>query len=178
MKSQRGLSLLEVLIAMVVMAFGLLGIAGLQTTALANNFIALQYTQSAMLGQNMLEKMRANPVAVANKQYDIAAGSTPTAPSRNCATESCTSAELAAWDLAVWYSTIAEGTSYSNVPAGPKGQLPGSKIAIICADTPCLASSTRLITIYWDADRTGASGLACNPSSSADAKCFRLAYVP
>ncbi|MDR1854459.1 MAG: type IV pilus modification protein PilV [Azoarcus sp.] len=57
---QRGVSLLEVLIAVVVLAFGILGIASTQTGALRNNQGALEQSQVVMLTHSMFEAMRAS----------------------------------------------------------------------------------------------------------------------
>jgi len=59
---QRGVSLLEVLIAVVVLAFGILGIASTQTGALRNNQGALEQSEVVMLTHSMLETMRASMV--------------------------------------------------------------------------------------------------------------------
>jgi type IV pilus assembly protein PilV len=58
--SQTGASLLEVLISVFVLAFGLLGIAGLQTSSLRNTQSALERSQIVFLTHSILEAMRAN----------------------------------------------------------------------------------------------------------------------
>lgn len=58
--SQRGISLLETLIAVLVLAIGLLGVAGLQTTNLKNSQSAHQRTMAVMLTGSMAERIRAN----------------------------------------------------------------------------------------------------------------------
>lgn len=57
---QRGFSLLEVLISIVVLSIGLLGMAGLQANALRNTQSSLQRTQVSMLGHLIFDAMRAN----------------------------------------------------------------------------------------------------------------------
>lgn len=71
MRRQGGFSLLEVLIAVVVLSIGLLGIAGLQTYSLQTNQSAAQVSQATFLAQDILDRMRANPDAAKNGNYDI-----------------------------------------------------------------------------------------------------------
>ena len=180
---QAGVTLIEVLIAVVVLAIGLLGLAGLQTSALTNTSISYQYTQAAILAQGMAERMRANRSAVVSSAspYALAANGTPPV-SKNCNAAACTSAELAAWDLATWYATINPSydpnSTNTNIPKGPRGLLPGGKASVVCSDASCTPTSIWMITIYWDADRSQRTGYGCDPSSSTDLRCFRLAYRP
>lgn len=181
-KYESGVSLIEVLITVSILAFGLLGIAALQTSAVANTYTSYQYGQAAVLAQSMLEKLRANRTATLAGSYNLSSSTVPSSPSKDCSTATtaaCTPTELAAWDLAVWYSMIATtSSSYSNIPSGPLASLPSGKTSITCQDATCVDSSVRLITIYWDANRNGATGTGCDPTSSTDLDCFRLAYVP
>lgn len=57
---QRGMSLLEVLVAFIVLAVGLLGLAGLQANALKNNQSSLQRSQAIMLSYSILDAIRAD----------------------------------------------------------------------------------------------------------------------
>jgi type IV pilus assembly protein PilV len=178
-RTQSGLSLVEVLIATVILALGLLGIAGLQMSGVQSNYYAYQATQASVLAQNLAERMRTNRIGVLDGRYALSVGSAPSAPDKNCAAEgeTCSSAELAAWDMAIWYSMLATGTSYTDIPAGATALLPGGQASVTCLDASCIAQSVRLITVYWDADRNGATGTTCG-SARTDLKCFRLAFVP
>lgn len=63
LKRQAGVSLLEVLIAVLVLSVGLLGIAGLQTANIRNTQSAHQRTVAVLLAASMAERIRANPAA-------------------------------------------------------------------------------------------------------------------
>lgn len=63
LKRQSGVSLLEVLIAVLVLSVGLLGIAGLQTANIRNTQSAHQRTVAVLLAASMAERIRANPAA-------------------------------------------------------------------------------------------------------------------
>lgn len=59
-RRQEGMTLIEVLIAMLILAIGLLGGAGLQLNALKYTRSALMNTQASFIAQDLLERMRAN----------------------------------------------------------------------------------------------------------------------
>ena len=64
---QRGVSLIEVLVTFVILAVGILGLAGLQARALSYGQSALYRSQATALVDDVLDRMRANrTVAVAN----------------------------------------------------------------------------------------------------------------
>ncbi|THF64666.1 type IV pilus modification protein PilV [Pseudothauera nasutitermitis] len=70
MNKQTGSSLLEVLVAMLVLAFGLLGLAGLQATSVRSNHSAYLRTQATLLAYDLADRMRAMQAAVENGDYD------------------------------------------------------------------------------------------------------------
>ena len=108
---QRGISLLESLVAIVVMALGVLGILGVQMRTLADTQTGVRRAQAIRLIEDMGEHMKVNPNALANiNAYVTAFADTPTLP--NCAS-GCTAAQLAAYDVAVWKRIVRE-----NLPAG------------------------------------------------------------
>jgi len=57
---QRGVGLVEVLVAVLILALGLLGMAGLQASALKSNQSSNARTQAVMLSYYMLDAMRAD----------------------------------------------------------------------------------------------------------------------
>lgn len=72
---QRGVGLLEVLVAIVVLALGLLGLAALQITSLKGGHGAYLRSQAAQLTYDMGDRIRANPIAV--DDYVMALGDPP-----------------------------------------------------------------------------------------------------
>jgi type IV pilus assembly protein PilV len=58
LKESRGFTLLEVMIALVIFAIGLLGLAGLQVMAIKGNSFGQQMTVASTLAQNQLEALR------------------------------------------------------------------------------------------------------------------------
>jgi len=69
---QRGVGLIEVLIAVLVMAIGLLGIAALQATALRNSQGSLERSQAVIQSYTIFDAMRANRNEALKAAYNIA----------------------------------------------------------------------------------------------------------
>lgn len=96
-----GFSLLELLVAVLVVAVGALGVAGLQLASIQNNRGAMQYSVTTVLATDLVERMRANP----GIDYGTDLGAAPP-PFRDCLANDCTPAQLAQFDLAVWKCTL------------------------------------------------------------------------
>ena len=62
--SDKGFSMIEILVALLLISVGFMNIAGLQTAAKKANYASLQRTTAAILMRDVAEKMRANPVAL------------------------------------------------------------------------------------------------------------------
>jgi type IV pilus assembly protein PilV len=69
---QGGFTLIEVLIAVLVLAIGLLGLAGLQASALRFNHDAQLRTQATLLAYDIADRARANREAALTGAYDVA----------------------------------------------------------------------------------------------------------
>lgn len=107
---QHGFSLLEVLIALLVLSVGLLGIAGLQTVSLRFNHQSYERTQATVLISEMFEKIAANPVAARAGSFDSVPLLSPSgsyAAYGSCPTN-CSPTELATYDLFRWKSSIED----------------------------------------------------------------------
>ncbi|GAB3355129.1 type IV pilus modification protein PilV [Lysobacter tyrosinilyticus] len=93
-----GIGMIEVLIAIVILAFGLLGIAALQMTALRGSQSSLQRSQATMQTYAILDAMRANREAARIGGYNLSK-MTCKAPDRG---------SLAMNDLANWIGTLKQ----------------------------------------------------------------------
>ena len=111
LQPQRGVTLIESLVAVVVIALGILGILGVQMRTLTDTQTGVRRAQAIRLIEDMGERMKVNPNALANiNAYVTAFADTPTLP--NCAS-GCNAAQLAAYDVAVWKRIVRE-----NLPTG------------------------------------------------------------
>ncbi|WP_158543444.1 type IV pilus modification protein PilV [Dyella solisilvae] len=98
---QRGVSLIEVLMAVLIFSVGLIGVAGLLVMAARSNHAAYLRTQVTFLAGNMADRMRANPQGVWTGAYN--ASSYPTSSKQSCTnTSACTPAQLAVRDQYMW----------------------------------------------------------------------------
>jgi len=77
---QRGASLIEVLVAFLLLSLGLLGMSALQINALQNSHSSLQRSQATMLAHFMMDAMRANATAARNGDYNLGVLGNPGPP--------------------------------------------------------------------------------------------------
>jgi type IV pilus assembly protein PilV len=68
---QRGASLIEILIAVLILAIGMLSVGALQATALRNNQSALERSQVVLETYSIIDMMRANVNAARNDAYNM-----------------------------------------------------------------------------------------------------------
>lgn len=125
LRSQRGASLVEVLVAMLVTTVGLLGFALLQSRAMNSTEDAYLRSQATTLAQDMMERMRTNGVSqvqqsdVANSpgvaEFVKSSNWTGTAPSADClgASKKCSLAQMALYDIAQVRTAVE-----SSLPSG------------------------------------------------------------
>lgn len=131
---EAGFSLIEILVAVLIVSVGVLGVAGLQLVSLQNNTSAMFRTQAFQAGYEIIDRMRANP----QQDYVIAlADATPAAP--DCETADCTPVQMRNYDLATWLNDLA-----ANLPNGD-GEIQ-------------VAAGVTSITIQWQDERNPAAG--------------------
>jgi type IV pilus assembly protein PilV len=67
--------LVEVLVTIIVMAVGILGVAGLQLAGMRSNHSAYLRTQATMAASDLIDRMRIDPAAFAGKHFDTSTAS-------------------------------------------------------------------------------------------------------
>ena len=100
---QSGFSLIESMVALVVVSVGMIGIAGLYGQGLSAGRTALYRTQAVNLAGDMADRIRANRQGLA--------GYNGPAANNNCdpgGGVNCTPAQMAANDLFVWTNQVAQ----------------------------------------------------------------------
>jgi type IV pilus assembly protein PilV len=157
-KKQRGFTLLEVLIALLILSIGLLGLASLQTNGLRSNQMASMRTTATQIAYDIADRMHANPAGVDAQDYVIAISDADPAIATDCESTTCTSLEMATYDLAQWRSVI------NTLPGG------GSSITRTVTGTVV----THTITVFWDEYRQGISGTNCGADPTVDLRCMSL----
>jgi type IV pilus assembly protein PilV len=95
-RKQRGMTLVEALVALLVLCIGLLGVAGLQIQALRANHGAYLRSQATMLAHDMADRMRANRTDALAGAYVVAVGEVPAGDT------------LPEMDAAAWKQSLAD----------------------------------------------------------------------
>lgn len=196
--SSSGFTLIEILVAVLVLAIGLLGMAALQGTGLRNNQTAYYRSQAAALAYEMSDRMRANKRAVDNNNYAAVVG-TEAAPSYNCTTTfpgsatACLANEIALADISQWLTalrqtfpngtgtiTCTDNQDFGFTDADGNGINDADTDGDTCSsggDPLFPVSSAHIITITWDHNRDGA--VNSNPADTVpDDPTFRLRVTP
>lgn len=153
LSQSNGFTMIELLISMFVVAVGVLGVAALQLTTLANLQLSQQYGVAAMLADEMAERMTANPVAARDNEYDHTA-----APKKikDCAAKTCSSKEMAEYDQAEWQEEIAASLYAGAGSVDEDG-----------------TTNTFVITVFWDEDYSGSTGKNCPTKNDDDLDCYQ-----
>jgi type IV pilus assembly protein PilV len=134
----RGFSLVEVLVALIVLSVGLLGIAKMQALALSSTTVAGSRSLAAIEASSLADAMHANRVYWASGPSSFTvAGNTVTSlpstvPTTPCA--ACSPVTLAAYDLQQWATALS-------------ALLPNDQATITCSNATTPVSCT--IQITW-----------------------------
>lgn len=97
---ESGFTLLEILIAMLVLSIGLMGLAGLMASSMRNNLSASHRTQATWMAYDIIDRMRANRAKAIAGAYATSLGSPVTC------TAAAPSGTIQAQDIAAWKSQI------------------------------------------------------------------------
>ncbi len=105
---QRGFSLIEVLLALVVMSAGMLGLAFQQLEAAQMGSARQLQSRAVSLSNELIELIKANPDGWSGYHKAPGAAFPVVAAVKNCsATTSCSVSELAMRELFVWQSKVS-----------------------------------------------------------------------
>jgi type IV pilus assembly protein PilV len=152
-RHQRGLTLVESMIALLVISIGLLGIAALQITSMKQTSSALNHSQAVWVAYDMADRIRANI-----SQFTNYAGiDTDTSYSQDCTSGPCNTTQLITSDAEGWAGQV------QNLPGG-RGLVTGNATEL-------------LIAVMWDDEGTGASGTNCGNNPQDDLTCFTVTLV-
>lgn len=131
-QKQIGVSLIEILVSIVIVSFGLLGVAGLLTTGLKSTQTSQYRTQASHLAYDMADRMRINRDIALAGQYATAVTATNA---------------LAVSDKSEWQNALSPPAPSALTPG-----LPSGVGAVVMASTTFFT-----ITIQWDESKVGGS---------------------
>lgn len=129
--SAEGAGLIEVLVAVLIMAIGLLGIAAMQATALRNSQSALERSQAVVQTYSIVDAMRANRDVALAGGYNLGMTCEPLGAGGS----------LVANDQAAWIDDL-KATMGSTA----------------CGQVGCDAAGACTVTVQWDDSRAGPQG--------------------
>jgi type IV pilus assembly protein PilV len=131
---ERGITLIESLVAIVVAALGILGILGVQMRTLSDTQTTAYRAQAIRLIEDLSERMKAHPNALNNiASYTIGwrAGAAPTPQAAKLCTSAttCTHTEFAAYDLREWKRAVERALPLgdANIFFAPSETVDGSR---------------------------------------------------
>ena len=136
--SQRGISLIESMVAIVVMALGILGIVGVQLRTLSDTQTGVRRAQAIHLIEDLSERIKVNPNALLNIGGYAMAWSTNPTGAPDCKATACTTAQIIQYNLQEWKRLV-------NNTLAPQ------------ANTAAAATALTDATIFIPADETVAS---------------------
>jgi type IV pilus assembly protein PilV len=138
LRAQRGVSMIEALLATFLLSVALLGAASVQTNSMRQSTSISAQTQADLLARQMIERMRINPAGVIEGAYN-AVSATTTDP--GCLATGClTGSNVAQGDINQWYADLAK------LPGGT-GTVTGSG-----------SGSNFAVTVAWKDNAAGAPG--------------------
>ncbi|WP_246541997.1 type IV pilus modification protein PilV [Collimonas antrihumi] len=171
---QRGVGLIEVLISITISSFALLGLAGLQVTALKYQKTAQFRSLASQYSADMADRIRANVAGANSANHMYVTTDTylalPSSP-QNCtdvaATATCTPDQIATRDLYNWRKALGSAM------AGGWGEVSGD------------STNGFVVTVYFNEPGDGSAGGAnCRSAAFASGtditnmRCFKTNFLP
>lgn len=165
-----GFSLLEVLVALVILSVGLLGIAAMQASALSSTHGSQLESLVAIQARSLADAMSANPDYWANNSptftvtpsansptTPVIDSNAPSAPSGGCVNTICSPSDMAGYDVQQWANQLL-------------GQVPGANVKVTCKASAPVGCS---ININW----TEKSAAALNSGTKNSASSIPMSYT-
>jgi type IV pilus assembly protein PilV len=168
-RSSRGSTLLEVLVAVLILSIGLLGVAGLQAASLRYEQGGWARAAVAAGLSNLAERVRSNPDALPNayllqQTYAVQRAAMPlTEDTTSCVTAICAPADLATVQMTNWRAALDQS-------------LPGSA-AYVTGDR----STGYQVTVMWADKNVAVSAATCAATDAGVAQrtcCPTAAAAP
>lgn len=175
---ERGITLLESLVAIVVAALGILGILGVQMRTLTDTQTTVRRAQAIRLIEDLGERLKVHPNALGSLGSYVNNWGTALAssPGKDCRSALCTPAELVAYDLWAWRTLV-------------RASLPATDVNIFLAAGETVPEDRRQlgVMISWRENERDNDTAYKNPISTstdggtvscpADRTCH-LQYIP
>ena len=144
---QKGVGLVEILVALMVFSIGMLGIASLQVVSKRSSFEAQQRQEAVFMANDMISRIKNSGLTPSQiKAYyddqNFSSGSVPESP-HDCLVNNCDAEQLVAYDLSRWHKNIYG----SAVEAGSGEKVSGLLGARGCIDVEQAGSEITKVTV-------------------------------
>ncbi len=175
---QKGVTLIEVLVSIMLMSFALLGMAALQAQSMALQTSSTTRSNVAVLVADISDRMRSNlsespgyDTTIATPTFAITANfssqaTPPSTPATNCMTTACNASARATYDLATWRIKVR-----NELPQGSAlitgGQQTGINVTIMWFDKEFRSGEALRQTPECTAAMTGGATQTCCPAAAA-----------
>lgn len=184
--TQKGFTLIEVLIAFIILSVGLLAIVNLQATSKQYTHQSMQRSLAVSYAESVIERVRANPLALLNYTgATIGGGTIADEPSPNCTNVTCTSLELSDHDLWIFEQKM-DGTAATIDDNGTAVSTTGLINPTMCMNFTPRAGLNRTgfltVRIQWIglqsiSDAVTDAGTNCDADSAPGSDPFRRQIV-
>jgi type IV pilus assembly protein PilV len=188
---QQGFALLEVLLTIVIVAFGLLGLLGMQSRMGLADVEAYQRAQATLLVSDMADRMRASPFAVCSSviETDVQRNQCMATRLQTYVTSSplgtgdsqptdCSSKDVGADRDECEWSNALKGAAETTV-AGNVGAMAGARGCIEQLQAPdpsagvCTPGIYRVSAVWQGYSPTAAPSIACGSTSYGSNESYR-----
>lgn len=169
---QKGAGMVEVLVALLILAVGLLGAVSLQSNGMSSNQRAVFSTEAELLAQDMAQRILAFGSSNSNGNAGANTGvyggtntNTGAYVDPGCGGGGCNANQTVILDQFEWQQLFTFQRGVNDI------SLPSAYGTVDWAADPL--GGTYTITIYWDQDRTGAAGTDCTSNNKTlNLTCF------
>ncbi len=170
---QRGFTLIEMMVALLIFSLGLMGMASLMVLSVKTNQSAYLRTQASFLAQSMADRMRANmgQINAYNGTYDYSTvGSDPCASGA-----ACPPATQVLRDRVLWSQLLTESLPNPTAVVACNGAVRGGALQAGSAPYDGLCT----MTISWDETTLRRGQLSATPDAApADLQTFAWVFQP
>lgn len=161
---QSGFSLIEVLITLIILAIGLMGLAGLQNRMLNAEFESYQRSQALMLAEDMVSRIRSNPAAARASNYS---GNTVYGTGNILGDDVCNPANTTTFDLCSWSAALkGASVTLNDEDETQVGAMIGARGCIQTVSGTATSEVVLRVTVAWQGlSPTVAPALTCGQGS-------------
>jgi type IV pilus assembly protein PilV len=189
-----GFTLIEVLVAIIVLSIGLIGIAGLLVSVIGRNQSSVYHSVAVSLATDIAERMRTNSKAFSftagSNSYttQLTSGNPATYSGTDCETAgaNCDSVTMAKYDAAKWEQLVGKilpggkgVVCFDQSNATDDGDLSGTGVPLVLNNTGCdTTGNVVVIKIFWDETHSGGNASTTASGTAKNTQRYALVFQP